>query len=169
MFSKHTLLGAFAFLLTAGPAVAQETWQGDRPGLILAQSSDARSRAIERERTEAAADEVRALVYSPEFIMENRRVISLSDRQRDQMVADLQHLQSLLLSKQTQMEDARAALIAAMQNQPADQSRVLAALDQVLDIERDVKRLQMQALLRLRDALTPAQRAQLNQLRSPTQ
>jgi len=43
---------------------------------------------------------------------------------------------------------------------------VLAALDTVLNIERDVKRLQLQALVRLRDSLTSGQRARLNELRS---
>jgi hypothetical protein len=35
----------------------------------------------------------------------------------------------------------------------------------VLNIEREVKRLQISALVRLRDALTPAQRNRLNELR----
>src|SRR5262249_54873391 len=96
----------------------------------------------------------------------NRRSISMTDRQRDQIVADLQGLQSRLIAQQDRMQDAREALIQALRAEPANEARVLAALDTVLNIEREVKRLQLQALVRLRDSLTPTQRARLNDLRN---
>ena len=150
-------------LAVASPAFAQ---QDDQAEFIQVEANaETPAQIIARERTDAAGDEVRALVYSPEFIFANRRAIGLSDRQRDQMVADMQGLQRRLISEQDQMQDARADLIAALRAEPANETRVLAALDTVLNIERDVKRLQLQALVRLRDGLTPAQRARLNDIR----
>jgi|CXWL01.1.fsa_nt_gi hypothetical protein len=163
---KSILIAACAIAALASPVAAQDQGlSGGEAEFILAQADNDHARTLERERTEAASDEVRALVYSPEFILENRRLISLSDRQRDQMVADLQGLQTQLISQQMEMEDSREALITAMRAQPANERRVLTALDEVLNIEREVKRLQMRTLLRLRDALTPSQRARLNELR----
>ncbi|MBS0385430.1 MAG: periplasmic heavy metal sensor [Proteobacteria bacterium] len=161
MFIRSAVVAALAFA-AAGAATAQ---QPDRDNVILAEANDTPAQIAERERSEAANDEVRALVYSPEFIFANRRAIGLTDRQRDQMVLDLQGLQRRLISEQEQMQDAREALIAALRVEPANEARVLTALDAVLNIERDVKRLQLQALVRLRDSLTPAQRARLNDLR----
>jgi hypothetical protein len=149
------------FALPAG-AVAQE----DQGNLVYAAANDSQAQITQRERTEAAADEVRALVYSPEFIMANRRAISLTDRQRDQIVADLQGLQRQLIAQQDQMQNAREALIQALRAEPANETRVLSALDAVLNIEREVKRLQLQALVRLRESLTSTQRARLNELRN---
>jgi hypothetical protein len=161
MFIRSAIIAALA-LAAAGTATAQ---QPDQNSFILAEGNDTPAQIIERERSEAANDEVRALVYSPEFIFANRRAIALTDRQRDQMVVDMQGLQRRLISQQEQMQDAREALIAALRAEPANELRVLAALDTVLNIERDVKRLQLQALVRLRDSLTPTQRTRLNELR----
>jgi hypothetical protein len=162
MFIRSAFIAALA-LVGAGSATAQ---QPDQDNFILAEANDTPAQIIEHERSEAANDEVRALVYSPEFIFANRRVIVLTDRQRDQMVTDLQGLQRRLMAQQEQMQDARDALIAALRAEPANEARVLAALDNVLNIERDVKRMQLQALVRLRDSLTATQRARLNELRN---
>lgn len=162
MFSKTAFVAAL-FLACASPAFAQ---QDDQAQLIPAEANnDSPAQIIAHERAEAANDQVRALVYAPEFIFANRRAIGLSDRQRDQMVVDMQALQRRLISEQEQMQDAREALIAALRAEPANETRVLATLDTVLNIERDVKRLQLQALVRLRDGLTPEQRARLNDIR----
>jgi Spy/CpxP family protein refolding chaperone len=42
---------------------------------------------------------------------------------------------------------------------------VLEALDGVLAVERDIKRLHMVTLVRIRSVLTPRQRTRLNELR----
>jgi Spy/CpxP family protein refolding chaperone len=150
-------------LILAAPAAAVA--QDDRGDLVHASANDSQAQIILRERREAAADDIRALVFSPEFIMAFRREIALTARQRDQMIVDLQDLQRRLVVQQDQMRDARAALVQALRAEPANQERVLSALDAVLAIEREVKRLQLPALVRLRDSLTPSQRAQLEQLR----
>jgi hypothetical protein len=162
MRNKYAAIALALVIASQSAAYAQSR---DGP-LVLVEANDSQAAITERERHDAAGDEIRALVYSPEFIMAYRREISLSDQQRDQMVADLQALQRRLIAEQDQMSDARAALIQALRAEPANETRVLAALDDVLSIEREVKRLQLQALLRLRDSLTPSQRARLSELRS---
>lgn len=162
MFIRSAIIAAFALAVPAAAAAQQP----DQENVTLAEANNSPAQIIERERSEAANDEVRALVYSPEFIFANRRAIGLTDRQRDQMVVDLQSLQRRLISEQEQMQDARGSLIAALRTQPANETRVLAALDTVLNIERDVKRLQLLALVRLRDSLTAEQRSRLNELRA---
>lgn len=160
--SAKFALAALAFALT--PLATAHAQSADAQ-FVLVDTNDSQAAVTERERSESAADEIRALVYSPEFIMAYRREIGLSDRQRDRMVADLQDLQRRLIADQDQMLDARTDLIQALRAEPANEARVLAALDTVLNIERDVKRLQLQALMHLRDSLTAAQRARLNDLR----
>ncbi len=164
MNPRMLIAAAASVLAFAAPAPAQD-WNDEPSAYELAQAGPSRQSVIDRERAESANDDMRALVYSPEFIMENRRAIALSDRQRDQMVAELQGLQSRLIAKQVAMEDARDALLTALRANAVDEARALSALDAVLTIERDVKRAQFQSLLRVRNALTPAQRSQLNQIR----
>lgn len=162
---RTRFLVAAAALAFAAPLSAAAQDGGDDFSYELAQADDARARAIERERAEIAQDDVRAQVYSPEFVLENRREIGLSDQQRREIVAELQRLQGGLVNMQMDMQDARDDLIAALRARPAEEADVLAALDRVLDIERGVKRAQIRALVRLRDMLTPAQRARLDALR----
>ena len=118
MFIRSAIIAVIA-LASAGIAQAQ---QPDPDNLVLAGANDTPTQIIERERSEAAGDEVRALVYSPEFIFANRRAIALSDRQRDQMVVDLQALQRRLIAEQEQMQDARETLITALRAEPADET-----------------------------------------------
>ena len=68
MFIRSAIVAMLA-LAGAGAATAQ---QPDQDNLILAEANDTPAQVIGRERSEAANDEVRAQVYSPEFIFANR-------------------------------------------------------------------------------------------------
>jgi len=163
---------AAALALTA--ATPNLAFAREAPGSFVVAAADAADaadddadpvRALRRERAEAARDEIRALVFAPQFVMAHRAEIGLTDRQRDQIILDLQALQRQMIVQQDKMRGARQDLIAELRAEPSNEPRMLAALDAVLNTEREVKRLQLQALVRLRDGLTPAQRARLKELR----
>ncbi len=170
---------ALIAVLLAVPASAQDATapaSGEERILLAqarAQAADERARAVieaaralERERAEAAADAIRASVFSPEFIILNGEAASLGDGQRQQIIARVEALRAEVEAMHVDMERARAELAAAMRARTLDEARVMSELDEVLEVERAFKRAHLLALLRIRDVLTDAQRARLEALRA---
>jgi len=56
-------------------------------------------------------------------------------------------------------------LVSQLKQQTVDEQQVLAQLDKVLDLEREIKRAQMGLMVRIKNKLTREQQARLRQLR----
>ncbi len=113
----------------------------------------------------APADPIEQRVFPPDLIMRHAEEISLTRDQRDRIVADVTTLQHRAEAIAPQVERARSQMVADLDAEPADEARVLAALDQVLAAEREVKRLHIATLVRIRNLLTSTQRLRLAALR----
>jgi Spy/CpxP family protein refolding chaperone len=113
----------------------------------------------------ANADPIAQRVFPPELVMGHADEIGLTPDQRGQIVAAVSSLQQQANGLGPRMAQARGQMVADLDAEPADETRVLAALDGVLAVERDVKRLEIGMLVRIRNILTPAQRTRLAALR----
>ncbi len=113
----------------------------------------------------APTDPIEQRVFPPDLIMRHAEEISLTRDQRDRIVADVTTLQHRAEAIAPQVERARAQMVADLDAEPADEARVLVALDQVLAAEREVKRLHIATLVRIRNLLTSNQRLRLAGLR----
>jgi Spy/CpxP family protein refolding chaperone len=112
-----------------------------------------------------AVDPIAQRVFPPELIFSHAAEIGLNPNQRERIIADIKTLESRVQQVAPTMERARAQMVADLDAEPADETRVLSALDSVLAAERDIKRLHIAALVRVRNVLTPAQRERLNAFR----
>jgi Spy/CpxP family protein refolding chaperone len=65
---------------------------------------------------------------------------------------------------QFQLQDNMETLIGLLKENPADEAQVLAQLEKVLNVEREVKRTQIALMVRIKNKLTPEQQARLHQL-----
>jgi Spy/CpxP family protein refolding chaperone len=110
-------------------------------------------------------DPIEQRVFPPDLIMNHANEISLTRDQRDRIVSEVTALQHQVEAIAPQVERARSQMLAELDAEPANEARVLMALDQVLDAERNVKRLHIATLVRIRNLLSPAQRARLDALR----
>jgi Spy/CpxP family protein refolding chaperone len=113
----------------------------------------------------AAADPIAQRVFPPDLIMGHAGEIGLTPLQRDRIIEEVKSLQSHADQIAPRLERDRAQMIIDLDAEPADEARVLKALDDVLASEREIKRLHIATLVRLRNLLTPAQRARLNAFR----
>jgi Spy/CpxP family protein refolding chaperone len=113
----------------------------------------------------ASVDPIAQRVFPPELIFGHAAEINLTSNQRERIIAEIRTLQSHVEQVAPTMERARGQMVADLDAEPADETRVLSALDTVLAAERDIKRLNIAALVRVRNVLTPAQRVRLNALR----
>ena len=105
-------------------------------------------------------------VFPPELVMQYQQKIELKPAQRTAITEALRQTQSKVVDLQWQMQDETQKLSDLLSQPTVDESAVLAQVDRVLGIEREVKRAHMQMLVRIKNTLTKEQQAALQALRS---
>ena len=112
------------------------------------------------------ADPIGAKLFPPELIMKHQQELGIDDRQRDAILKEIERAHSQLFPLQWQMSAAAEQLSKALETPKLDEGKVLAQADQVMALERDIKRAHLSLLIRLRNVLSDAQRAKLAELRA---
>jgi Spy/CpxP family protein refolding chaperone len=107
-------------------------------------------------------------VFAPELVMRYQQRIGLRPEQRTTITTAIQQLQSRVVDQQWRMQEEAQKLGELLQATPVNESAVLAQVDRVLNIERDVKRAHMTLLIRIKNSLTREQQAALKALRDST-
>jgi Spy/CpxP family protein refolding chaperone len=104
-------------------------------------------------------------VFPPELVMQYQQKIELKPAQRTAITEALRQTQSKVVDLQWQMQDEAQKLTELLSQTTVDESAVLAQVDRVLGVEREVKRAHMQMLVRIKNTLTKEQQAALRALR----
>lgn len=110
-------------------------------------------------------DPLFATLFPPELIMQHRREIDLTDRQRDQISGLIRDLQGRVVQMQWDLLDQMQELTETMSATRVDLDRALDQLDSVLDTEKDIKQAHLEMLVRIKNLLTAEQQATLTRLR----
>ncbi len=113
---------------------------------------------------ESAEKALEQLVFPPELVMKNAQRLNLTDAQRDDITHAIQQAQSRTVELQWKLQREVEGLMQLLQATRPDESAVLAQVDRVLALEREVKRAHMQMLVRIKGTLT---REQQEILRAP--
>ncbi len=110
-------------------------------------------------------DPLFATLFPPELIMQHRRDIALTDRQRDEISGLIRDLQGHVVQMQWDLLDQMQELTQTMSATRVDLDRALDQLDGVLDTEKNIKQAHLEMLVRIKNLLTPEQQATLTRLR----
>lgn len=110
-------------------------------------------------------DALAKAVFAPELVFKYAREIGLKPPQRQAIVEAIKSVQGDLVGLQLSMAEPAQELVDLLNQPKVDESAALAQADKVLTIERDVKKMQMALLIRIKNALTPEQQAKLRELR----
>ena len=110
-------------------------------------------------------DPVGETLFPPELIMQNQKTIGLDDNQKGLIRGEIIKAQGRFTELQWQLQDAMESLTSLLKQDKVDEQQVLAQLDKVLNLERDIKRAQISLLVRLKNKLTPEQQGRLRALR----
>ena len=130
---------ALLLLFAAGAALAQQQPQGDDP--------------------------VGRQLFPPELIMANQEELQLQEKQRATIRSEVVKLQGKVVDLQWQLSEDAEKLAAALRTAPIDEAKALDLADRVMAQEREVKRLHLAMLIRIKNALTPEQAAKLVEIR----
>ena len=103
--------------------------------------------------------------YPPELVMGNQRAIGLDDAQRNAILGHVRTLQALVVQLQFRLAGEAERLGDLLLAPDVDETAVLAQIDRVLPVEREIKRAQITMLIRIRNTLNAQQRGQLDAAR----
>jgi len=111
-------------------------------------------------------DPIGQQVFPPELIMSQSQKLHLDDKQRATIKNEVQRAQSKFFDLQWELKEASDAMVQLLQQTPTDETRVLEQADKVMGYEREIKKIHLSMLIRIKNSLTAEQIAQLRQIRS---
>ena len=110
-------------------------------------------------------DPLAHLMFPPDMIMAHARQLNLTDEQKAFMRSEIQKTTATFQDLQWKLQDQMELLQETMKSSTVNEQQVLAQLDKVLDVEREIKRLHIGLAVRLKNRLTPEQQEQLHKMR----
>ena len=105
-------------------------------------------------------------LYPPELVMEHQNEIGLSESERQVLRQSVQQAQAKFTDLQWRLSAETERLETILREQVVGEREVLEQVDRVLALERELKRTKIALLVRIRNTLTPDQRAKLATLRT---
>ena len=115
---------------------------------------------------EQAKDPLWDQLIPPELVIEHGQRLGVSAEHLTAIQADVKSLQESMPQLQSQLKEQTRKLGLIIADSESNESAVLAQLDNVLDQEREVKRLHIAMLYRIRHLLNDSQRAELLKLKA---
>ena len=110
-------------------------------------------------------DLLERFLVRPDLIMRHQRALQLTEEQREFMIEEVQRAQSEFTSLQWKLQGAVEKLATLMREPATNDDELLVQLDQVLDLERKIKRAQLILAVRIKRKLTKEQVFRLERLR----
>jgi len=104
-------------------------------------------------------------LFPPDLIMAHQQDLKLDEATRKAIVTQVQDFQTAAVKLQWDLKAAGDALAQALDRPAVDEAKALALADKVMALEHDLKRAHLSLLIRLKNALTPQQQAQLRAAR----
>jgi Spy/CpxP family protein refolding chaperone len=113
-------------------------------------------------------DPIEDQLFPPDLIMRNQSQLQLSDQQRATLRTEITRLQSKIFDLQWQVGDEADRMAKMLRATPIDEAKVLEQSDKVMALEREIKRLHLSTLIRIKNLLTAEQIAKLQEMRPRT-
>ncbi len=109
-------------------------------------------------------DPLGGTLFPPELVMQHQQAIGLSEAQRTSIVSGVQKAQARFTELQWQLHGEMGTMASLLQQARGDEHKILAQLDRVLAIEREIKRVHIALIVRIKNTLTLEQRGRLQEI-----
>jgi|GEM_PF-4435855 len=107
-------------------------------------------------------DVIKEFLYEPEMVLKGAKRLNLSRAQKKQIIGQVTELQLDVLDLEDEAERAQEDLITAFSRDIVSEEEVMTAFDDLLAVERTIKREYVKTLVQVRNVLTAEQRAKLD-------
>jgi len=104
--------------------------------------------------------------FAPELVIQHQQAIGLTDDQKNFIKTEIRKVQSEATDLQWQLQDEMEKMTSLVKSGQVDEQQVMAQLDKVLNLEREIKRMQIALLIRIKNRLMPEQQMRLREIRS---
>ena len=112
-------------------------------------------------RAEDKDDWIKGKLFGPELILQHRKELKLTARQMDLIGAELKRVQGQAAESDWTLMTEATQLQELIDQHPVDGKAVMAGVDRVFDAENRKKKLFMEMLINIKNALTTEQVAYL--------
>src|SRR5258708_39346736 len=102
-------------------------------------------------------DPIGQQLFPPEMIMGQSQKLHLDDKQRATVKAEVQRAQSKFFDLQWELKEASDVMVQLLQQTPVDETAVLQQADKVMGYEREIKKIHLAMLIRIKNSLTKDQ------------
>ena len=116
-------------------------------------------------RAPPPADPIGGKLVPPELIISHQSELRIDDRQRDAILKEIERAQAQFPRLQWQLQAATEQLSQLLDAPQVDEVKALAQASEVMKLETEIKKAHLALLIRIRNLLTDAQRAKLQELR----
>ncbi|HEY7545268.1 MAG TPA: periplasmic heavy metal sensor [Blastocatellia bacterium] len=103
--------------------------------------------------------------FPPELVMQHQQAIGLTDEQKEFLKAEMRKAQLKFTELQWQLQDEVEKMVALVKHDQVDEQQALAQLERVLNVEREIKRLQFSLVILIKNKLTSEQRARITEIK----
>ena len=121
----------------------------------------ATSRGGAQQPPQAPEDPLARVLFPPELVMQHQQDIGLRPDQRATITKAIQDFQSKVVDLQWRMQEQSQRLATLLDKPAVDQTAALAQVDEVLGVEREVKRAHITLLISIKNTLSVDQQAKL--------
>lgn len=112
------------------------------------------------------SDPIGENLFPPELVMQHQQQIGLTEEQRSFIIVQVGNAQQRATELTWTLQREVETMASLVKQEPIDEEKMLAQLDRVLAAERDIKRIQLTLVARIKNKLTPKQRARLRELQA---
>ena len=114
-------------------------------------------------------DPLARVLFPPELVMQHQQDIALRAEQRAAITKAIQEFQTKVVDLQWRMQDQAQRLATLLAKPAVDQAAALAQVDEVLGVEREVKRAHITLLIQIKNTLSAEQQVKLAAMRGAAQ
>jgi Spy/CpxP family protein refolding chaperone len=119
------------------------------------------ARAQQPAATPPADDPIARVLFPPELVMQHQLDIDLRPEQRTTITGAIQDFQKKVVDLQWRLQEQSQRLVSLLEKPAVDQTAALAQVDEVLSVEREVKRAHITLLIQIKNTLSADQQAKL--------
>lgn len=110
-------------------------------------------------------DPLARLLFDPMLVLKFSTELGIQPAQRAAILDAIKAAQGEILDRQLQMVERQQDLVKLMESQRIDEAAALTQAERLMGLEREVKRSQLQLLIRIKNTLNERQQNQLQELR----
>lgn len=120
---------------------------------------------VQAQDTPPMADPIEGAFFPPELIMEHQHTIGITDEQRKSIIEKVKETQAKFTTHQWELHAAVDRMRSLTHKPRVDEQAVLEQLGVILDVEREIKHLQIGLMVRIKNMLSERQQQQLREIR----